>query len=440
MKGLRQSGRARARGLAAQTLAVILALLPGLSGCGSDEPLAPAGGPTGQVSGQVYRDDEPYTGMTVTLTDVRGGTRTTTTNANGYQFLEVPAGPARVRLTVPTGLVLASPDSAEKSVIVPAGSGVIGPFFMLEEEVVPPPELVGTLVVNVLSSGAGVPNVFVGLEQGAPPVLVLQDKLTDAEGRAEFAIQLEYGTEITTRIIAPAGFGIVDPPGSPQLVHVADDSTSTLTFQLAPTGGLPGDTPLNDTPQNTMIRFERAYEYQVHEEYDKLFAGNFVFHFSAQSDPDLVTQYGNNWGAKFESDAAVHLFDGFVNDDGDPIPGATRIDMSFAIPPTYGDHPDFDLDSLVVYEWAVAARLVLDIEVAGSPEPIVYSVDARQEFYLVRGEVAALRPGQEARADRWYIYRWDDMSAPLPGRSRALARWMPASPVTWGSVKALYLR
>ncbi|MGH7725213.1 MAG: hypothetical protein ACREOU_07255, partial [Candidatus Eiseniibacteriota bacterium] len=146
-------------------------------------------------------------------------------------------------------------------------------------------------------------------------------------------------------------------------------------------GGLPDDTPLNDSPQNTMTRFERTYEYQVLPEYELLFAANFRFIFSSQSDPDLVTQYGTNWSKPDEIESTGHLFDGFTNNEGDPIPGATRIDMSFAITPSYGDHPSFDADSLAYYEWVVVPRLVLEIEVPGSPEPLVYSIDARQEFY-----------------------------------------------------------
>ena len=48
-------------------------------------------------------------------------------------------------------------------------------------------------------------------------------------------------------------------------------------------GGLPSNTPLNDTPQNTMLRFEATYERQVLPEYEKLFASNFRFTFSNQT-------------------------------------------------------------------------------------------------------------------------------------------------------------
>ncbi len=409
---------------------LVLAVLPGLLGCSSDEPTDPTTIPIGRVSGQVIRDGVPYTGLTVRLTDVHGNTRTTTSTAHGYQFLNVPAGPARVRLTVPPALVLVSPDSAEKSILVPAGSGVTGPLFVLDD-----PVGLATLQVRVSEAGLGVAGVDVLVT--APP-LPSAVGTTDANGDAEFLLDAEQASQATVEITAPAGTRVLDPPGSPQTVLLAADSVSTVTFLLGPIG-LPDDTPLNDSPQNTMVRFERTYEYQVYDEYVKLFANNFVFLFSPQSDPDLVTQYGTSWGAKNESDSAIHLFDGFTNQLGEFVPGATRIDMTM-MAPTFGDHPAVPVDSVSFYEWVMVPRVMLDIEVSGAPELVVYTIDARHEFYLVRGDVAVLRPGLEARADRWYIYRWDDLSQPLAAPSSRLARWMPARAKTWGSIKAQYLR
>src|SRR6187549_2299840 len=79
-------------------------------------------------------------------------------------------------------------------------------------------------------------------------------------------------------------------------------------------GGLPDDTPPNDSPQNLMKRFETTYEYQVLAEYKLLLTQDFRFTFSNQTDPALVTKYGNNWGKVDEETSAGNLFDGFTDD------------------------------------------------------------------------------------------------------------------------------
>ncbi|MGH7725053.1 MAG: hypothetical protein ACREOU_06445, partial [Candidatus Eiseniibacteriota bacterium] len=66
-------------------------------------------------------------------------------------------------------------------------------------------------------------------------------------------------------------------------------------------------------------------------------------------------------------------------------------------------------------------------------------------FYLVRGDAAVLDTGQEARTDRWYIYRWDDLSQPLPGGPARLASLNAGAlgtpaPTTWGGLKDGYKR
>ena len=63
----------------------------------------------------------------------------------------------------------------------------------------------------------------------------------------------------------------------------------------------------------------------------------------------------------------------------------------------------------------------------------------------MRGDVAVLDTDQAADATHWYIYRWDDLSAPLAGRAVDLARinarvgttggGVPATPVTFGAFK-----
>jgi hypothetical protein len=208
-------------------------------------------------------------------------------------------------------------------------------------------------------------------------------------------------------------------------------------------GHIPGPTPLNDTVQNTMLRFEATYEFQDLPKYEFLLASDFRYTFSQASDPTLVEIYGNNWGKDDEVASSQHLFEGFTNSLGQAVPAASKIDMDL-----YGVQPTSDvehLDSTAYYQKVVVSRVVMSIEVPGSPEPTIYNIDARHEFYLVRGDAALLDPSQEARSDRWYIRRWDDLSALTTAGAIQIASVNSGTPGTlarvsesWGRLKSDY--
>ena len=42
-------------------------------------------------------------------------------------------------------------------------------------------------------------------------------------------------------------------------------------------GHVPGDTPVNDSPQNLMIRFEKSYEFQDLQNYSRLLTSDFRY-------------------------------------------------------------------------------------------------------------------------------------------------------------------
>jgi hypothetical protein len=216
---------------------------------------------------------------------------------------------------------------------------------------------------------------------------------------------------------------------------------------------LPDNTPPNDTPQNTLLRFEATYEYQVVGEYEKLFTKDFRFTFSAQSDPELDEEYGTSWGKDDEIESTRHLFLGFTDDEGVFQAAATSIDMTIPFAQELEDpeHPD----SLEFYRLMSVPRLLLHITLSDDRG---FDVDAPHNFYLIRGDIAAARQvldtNQEGTASRWYIYRWDDLSPPLStgapspirpastgslgaGESRTLNGFTPTS---WGAAKATYHR
>jgi hypothetical protein len=191
-------------------------------------------------------------------------------------------------------------------------------------------------------------------------------------------------------------------------------------------GKLPDNTPPNDSPQSLMVRFETTYEYQVLAEYKLLLTQDFRFTFSNQTDPTLVTKYGNNWGKVDEETSAGNLFDGFTDDQAVHHNGASSIELTLTAL-NYGEDP-LHLGDTEHYQKVSVTSVTGTIEIPSDNggEPSKFLLDARQEFYIVRGDVAVLDTDQAADVTHWYIYRWDDLSAPLAG-ARGLARINPAS-------------
>ena len=206
-------------------------------------------------------------------------------------------------------------------------------------------------------------------------------------------------------------------------------------------GHVPGDTPLNDSPQNLMIRFEKSYEFQNLAIYSKLLTSDFRYTFSLASDPLLVDQYPN-WGLDDEVQSTQHLFDGFTNTHGDFIPAASRIDMTLQGVQYTSDFTH--ADSASHYQKVIVTSVEMQIEVPGSAgDPLVYNISARHEFYIVRGDAAVLDAGQEARADRWYIRKWDDLSNGTTAVLRLASingTTVQRVPITWGKLKDTFIR
>ena len=207
-------------------------------------------------------------------------------------------------------------------------------------------------------------------------------------------------------------------------------------------GGLPPETPLNDTPQNTMLRFEATYEHQVLAQYELLFASNFRFSFSLDSDPLLVSQYGTNWGKDDEVESTSHLFDGFTNEAGVFVPGAADIALTLD-GKQFVDDPTIDPDSSVYYKFVIVPTISLLLIVPGTDG---YEIVAPHNFYLVRGDKAGregiLDANQQATVDRWYIWKWEDNSPRLGAVAPRLASLGAdggrATTTSWGNLKGYY--
>jgi hypothetical protein len=202
----------------------------------------------------------------------------------------------------------------------------------------------------------------------------------------------------------------------------------------------PPPSVVHDTPQTTMASFQHSYQYQDSVGFATLLAGNFHYTFSAATDPALVVQYGENWTRVDELASAGHLFSGFTSTGtGTYLPGASSIVMGF-YSDQYFDDPAH-ADSADYYKWVTVARVVMAIEVPGTPDAQTFNVDSRHEFYLVRGDAAVLVAGQPATSNAWYIWRWDDLASPTGGAARMRTADDPSTPAastSWGRIKGVY--
>ena len=91
--------------------------------------------------------------------------------------------------------------------------------------------------------------------------------------------------------------------------------------------GLPAGTPAADSPEHLVQRLEKSWEFGVEAQYALLLSADFRYNFSASADPVLVSQYPN-WTRVDEIASLTHLFHGFVREDGSPVPGMSRMDMT----------------------------------------------------------------------------------------------------------------
>jgi hypothetical protein len=226
---------------------------------------------------------------------------------------------------------------------------------------------------------------------------------------------------------------VINPSQTTSLGHVKAHYHDAPA-PVEPPDGLPAGTPQADSPANLAARLEATWESQVATEYAKLLTGDFRFHFSADSDPSLVDQYGDNWGADDETTSISHMFDGFTNTKGMPIPGASRIDMTMYGVSISDDSQHADSSAYFRKMDVVLLECVIEVPIAQF-ETVTYVISSRHELYLVRGDAAVLPAGAAADPNRWYVRRWDDLSTGYAIKGRVIN---PTQPKTLGSIKSAY--
>jgi hypothetical protein len=189
-------------------------------------------------------------------------------------------------------------------------------------------------------------------------------------------------------------------------------------------------------PAETVNRLIQVYEQKNTTEYAKLFTGDFLFEFSQATDPDLANEYASGWSCEDETIAALHLFQGGVNSNGEFMPAAQTIDLDLIQKVPLDDNSGIrDPAKYKVLFTPVTLTVQLppsqeDPEgrtiVVGGADPAVH------RFFLVRGDAAdSLAANQPADSSHWYCYRWRDESSSL----QAPGEYREVESTTWGRVK-----
>jgi hypothetical protein len=200
----------------------------------------------------------------------------------------------------------------------------------------------------------------------------------------------------------------------------------------APGPGAPSDTfPPATSPSGAANRLFSTYQAENALSYGLTLTTDFRFHFSAESDPQLVSKYGDSWGHELEVTSASHLFTGFTNDSLEfQVPAIqVTVDVPFMQEVADPTHPD----STVHYRRIALPRVMVNIVLSDSRD---FVVDQPADVYVVRGDAARLAPGQSPDSTRWYVRQLDDLSSAIVVTRDS--RLKPANPTTWGSIRDSY--
>jgi hypothetical protein len=186
------------------------------------------------------------------------------------------------------------------------------------------------------------------------------------------------------------------------------------------------------TPFLAVERFFETYAAMDVDAYDGTLARDFRFTFSAQSDPDLVAQYGNSWDVTLEKTAAQHLFSGFTDDEGTFHPATASITDTMLFASAHEDPTH--ADSVRHYALVSVPRLLMEIWLADDRG---FEFDSPVNIFVVRGDAAVLGAGQAPDSTVWYVRRLDDLTTAL-GAPLGGDRTMPGTTTSLGRLRAVY--
>lgn len=194
----------------------------------------------------------------------------------------------------------------------------------------------------------------------------------------------------------------------------------------------------NDSPQGAIARFVGAYEQKRSSDWANMFTGDFVFEFSASTDPDLVTKYSTGWFKTDEDSAGMHLFLGYTPQGESHRPAATSINIDLTNTQPVDDNAGgIDPGTHKVLPSRVDGQILIP-PTPPATDPVNFLIENNYNaIYLVRGDQAVgLSSSQPADTSHWYIYRWVDLTTAVGASAPGTP--MPAQANTWGRIKNIY--
>jgi hypothetical protein len=203
----------------------------------------------------------------------------------------------------------------------------------------------------------------------------------------------------------PAPLQVEDPNTNPPTTDPPPPNPPDPPPPPNPPDPPPPPSPEPTDPVTAVFRLLDAYDSEDLTDYARTLTQDFRFRFSSDSDPDLASAYGNSWDRALELRSTQNFFSGYTNEDGDPIPGATSIEVD-SFEPTVETDPNHS-DSTAWYARITVSRLRMDITIGHRWE---IEIASPVRIFVVRGDAAVLGADQPADASVWYVRRIEDRS------------------------------
>ncbi len=186
----------------------------------------------------------------------------------------------------------------------------------------------------------------------------------------------------------------------------------------------PAPAPVANTPAGAVRLLEWAWNQRSCEALRGLFTDDYRFVF-ALGDSSGNAYRDVPWGREDELAASCNVF-------------ANATDISLAFDKTLIALPDSRPGKDPRFHKSIRTKVNLAVVIPETSGTTRIDINGFAQFYLVRGDSAAIPPDQAAQgagpdSTRWWIDRWEDQTLPAGG-----LRANPTNSRSWGALKVLF--